>query len=51
VFGVELVVAQPHQELLDTLERGAGFIRKSFERNQENALLRATAKQILTTSL
>jgi hypothetical protein len=36
MFRVELVVTQSQQELLDAFQSGAGFVGKSFERNQES---------------
>ena len=37
VFGVELVVAQTQQQLLDSSQRFACFVSESFERDQENS--------------
>ena len=34
MLGVELVVTESQQELLDSFQRGSGFIGESFERDQ-----------------
>jgi hypothetical protein len=36
VLGIELVVSQALEELLDTRQRFSGFICESFERDQDN---------------
>ena len=48
MLGVELVVTESQQELLDAFQRGSGFIGESFERDQGKGL---RAVSDLTTSL
>ena len=40
MLGVELVVAEAQQELLDSGQRVSGFIGESFERDQGKGLRR-----------